>query len=240
MSRKTYRRGFPVAVLVSLEKDHAVIWQVFSNVAKQQQKIPLVGSRNDSKATYSFHENIVNAMRATFGEGVKSVVIAAPPRTSYAQDFLIHIKSHYNWLVSGAGKAIFSTITGSASTPQQVAALAKTAEFKELIGATTAKETENLLELLEKRLNENANLVLFSLQEAESLILFNRADGKLIPEYLLLTDEYLTISRQKNRVQRLIQIAKNRGVKTRVISADSTAGKRVTQLSGIVCLAKTA
>ena len=58
------------------------------------------------------------------------------------------------------------------------------------------------------------------------------------PEYLMLTDEYLSKSRQKYRVQRLMQVAANKGVKTRVISAESTAGKRLTQLGGIVCLAK--
>lgn len=240
MSRKSYRRGYPVAVLIGIEQDHAAIWQVFSNVAKQQQTIPFSGARNDQKAAYSFHESTVNALRPTLKEGVKSVIVAAPARTNYAQDFLSHIKAHHSWLVSGAGKAVFSTITGSASTPQQVAALTKTGAFKELISEMTAQETENLLEVLEKRLNESANLVFFSLQEAENLILNQQAEGKPKPEYLMLTNEYLSGSRQKYRIQRLMQVAANRGVKTRVISAETTAGKRVTQLGGIVCLAKAA
>ena len=61
MSPKQYRRGYPVAVLIGLEQDHAAIWQVFSNVAKQEQTIPLNGARSDSKAVYSFHENLVNS-----------------------------------------------------------------------------------------------------------------------------------------------------------------------------------
>ena len=80
--------------------------------------------------------------------------------------------------------------------------------------------------------------MLFSLQEAENFILYTQAEGKPKPEYLMLTDEYLSKSRQKYRVQRLMQVAANKGVKTRVISAESTAGKRLTQLGGIVCLAK--
>ena len=144
---------------------------VFSQVAKQQQTIPLNGSRNDPKAAYSFHESIVNALRPTLKEGVRSVIIASPTKTSYAQEFLNHIKAHHTWLLQGANKAAFSTITGSASTPQQVAALTKTTAFKELISETTAQETENLLEILEKRLNAADNLVLFSLQEAENIIL---------------------------------------------------------------------
>jgi len=238
MSRKAYKRGYPVAVLVGIEVDHAALWQVFSQVAKQQQIIPLNGSRNDAKAVYNFHESLVNALRPTLKEGVRSVIVASALRTSYAQEFTNHIKAHHSWLTQGANRAAISTITGAASSPQQVAALTKTSAFKELINQTTAQETENLLEILEKRLNATDNMVLFSLQEAENLILNTQGEGKPKPEYLMLTDEYLSKSRQKYRVQRLTQVAANRGVKTRVISADTTAGKRLTQLGGIVCLAK--
>ena len=118
--------------------------------------------------------------------------------------------------------------------------LTKTDAFKQLISETTAQETENTLEILEKRLNQADNLVFFSLQEAENLILGKQAEGKPKPDYLLLTNEYLADSRQKNRVNRLMQIAQNIGVKTRVIDAESAAGKRITQLGGIVCIAKLA
>ncbi|MGA3289544.1 MAG: hypothetical protein ABSD42_04820 [Candidatus Bathyarchaeia archaeon] len=238
MSPKSYRRGYPVAVLVGIEQNHAALWQVFSQVAKQQPTIPLNGDRSDPKAVYNFHEAIINALRPTLKEGVRSTIIASPARTSYAQELLNYIKAHHTWLIQGANKAAFSTITGSASTPQQVAALTKTTAFKELISETTAQENENLLEILEKRLNEEDNLVLFSLQEAENFILNIQAEGKPKPEYLMLTDEYLAKSRQKYRIQRLMQVAANKGVKTRVISAESTAGNRVMQLGGIVCLAK--
>lgn len=238
MSPKSYRRGYPVASLVGVENDHAALWQVFSQVAKHQQNIALNGYRNDPKAVYNFHEAVINALRATLKEGVRSVIIASPARTNYAQEFLNHIKAHHAWLFQGANKAAFSTITGSASTPQQVASLTKTTAFKELISETATQETENLLEILEKRLNASDNLVLFSLQEAEHFILDPQAEGKPKPEYLMLTDEYLSKSRQKYRVQRLMQVAANKGVKTRVISAESTAGSRLTQLGGIVCLAK--
>ncbi len=238
MVPKPYRRGYPVAILIGIEQNHAALWQVFSQVAKHQENISLNGGRSDSKAVYSFHESIVNALRATLKEGVRSVIIASPPKTSYGQEFQSHIKAHHTWLLQGANKAVFSTITGSASTPQQVAVLTKTAAFKELISETTAQETENLLEILEKRLNAADNLVLFSLQEAENFILYTQPEGKPKPEYLMLTDEYLSKSRLKYRVQRLMQVAANKRVKTRVISAESTAGGRLTQLGGIVCLAK--
>jgi stalled ribosome rescue protein Dom34 len=238
MSPKSYKRGYPIASLIGIETDHACLWQVFSQVAKFQHEIILNGDRNDSKLLYGFYEIIVNALRPILKEGVRSVIIASPTRTNYAQEFLNHVKAHHSWLFQGTNKTVFSTITGSASTPQQVATLTKTASFKELISETTAQETENLLKILEKRLNATDNLVLYSLQEAENFILNTQAEGKPKPEYLMLTDEYLSKSRQKYRVQRLMQIAANKGVRTRVINAESTAGNRLSQLGGIVCLTK--
>jgi stalled ribosome rescue protein Dom34 len=238
MKPKAHRRGYPVAVLAGIESDHAALWQVFSQVAKHQQTIPLNGNRSDPKAVYNFHESILNALRPTLKEGVRSIIIASPAKTIYAQEFQNHIKTHQTWLLQGPNKATFSTITGSASTPSDVAALTKTAAFKQLVSETTAQETENLLEILEKRLSEADNLVLFSLEEAENLILSAQPAGKPKPEYLLLTDNYLSGSRRKNRVQRLLQIAKNKGIKTRIINAESTAGKRLTQLGGLVALAR--
>jgi stalled ribosome rescue protein Dom34 len=240
MNPKNYKRGYPVAVLVGIEQDHAALWHIFSQVAKQQQTIPLDGERKDQKALYSFHETIINALRPVLKEGVRSILVASAPRTTYAQDFLSHVKSHHAWLLQGTNKASISHITGSASSPPQVAALTKTSAFKQLIQENAAEETENLLEVLEKRLSKTDNLVLFSLQEAEKLILNPQAPGKPQPEYLMLTNDYLADSRQKNRVNRLMQIAARNGVKTRVIDAESNAGKRVTQLGGIVCLAKLA
>jgi stalled ribosome rescue protein Dom34 len=237
MKPKNYRRGYPVAVLVGIEADHAALWHIYSQVAKPQQTIPLI-DRKDQKTLYSFYEAIINALRPVLKEGVRSIIVAAPPKTSYAQDFLSHIKSHHTWLLQGTNKASISHITGSASSPQQVAALTKTSTFKELIQETAAEETENLLEILEKRLSKSDNLVLFSLQEAETLILNPQPPGKPQPEFLMLTNDYLAGSRQKNRVNRLMQIAAKNGVKTRVIEAESNAGKRLTQLGGIVCLAK--
>ncbi len=237
MKPKNYRRGYPVAVLIGVEADHAALWQIYSQVAKPQQNIPLT-DRRDQKALYNFHENIINALRPTLKEGVRSIIIASPPRTNYAQELQTHISGHHSWLHSGSSKASIALISGSASTPPQVAALTQKAAFKELIQENAQQETENLLEILEKRLNAPGNLVLFSLQEAETFILNPQMPGKPQPEYLLLTNEYLSSSRQKYRVNRLMQIAQNKKIKNRVIDAESNAGARLTQLGGIVCLAK--
>ncbi len=236
MKPRGYRRGYPVAVLIGVEADHAVIWQVYSQVAKPQQTIPLKDDRHDQKALYNFHEAIINILRPILKEGIRSIIIAAPPRTSYSQNLESHIKSHHQWLMSGTNKATVSSIVGSASTPTQVAALTQKPAFKILIQENAQQETENILEILEQRLNHN--LVYFSLPEAENIILNEQAPGKPQPEYLILTNDYLSRSKQKKRIQRLMQIAQNKQIKTRVIDAESNAGARLTQLGGIICILK--
>jgi stalled ribosome rescue protein Dom34 len=129
-------------------------------------------------------------------------------------------------------------IIGSADTPSQVAELTKTIVFKQLIQENAEEETKSLLNLIEKRLNTSGNLVFFSMEEAEKVIFENQSVGKPQPDYLLLTDKYLSTSRQKNRVNKLMQVAKNKNIKTRVINAKSNAGLRLTQLGGLICLLK--
>jgi len=238
--KKAYKRGYPVAFLAGLEETHAVLWKVFSKVVKPEKTLTIVGTRNNPKALYNFHESIINALRPTLKEGVRSIILASPAKTNYAQEFTDHVRQHHTWLIQGPNKAAFSEITGPANTPTQVAALTRTQAFRQLICETTAEETENLIEILEKRLStsEKNDLVLFSLEEAEALILNQQNTSRPKPEYLLLTDKYLSDNREKNRLHRLMQIAANRKVKTRVVNAESPAGVRLTQIGGIVCIAK--
>jgi stalled ribosome rescue protein Dom34 len=238
MKQKSYRRGYPVAMLIGIEQDHASLWQVFSQIAKHQQTINIDGERKDRKTLYNYHETIVNSLRSTIKEGVRSIIVAVPSKASYGQDFLTHISEHHSWLLQGPSKVSLSQIFGSADTPSQVAELAKTNAFKQLIQENAEEETNNLLNLIEKRLNMSGNLVFFSIEEAEKVIFENQNVGKPQPDYLLLTDRYLSSSRQKNRINKLMQIAKNKNIKTRVIKAESNAGLRLTQLGGLICLMK--
>ena len=234
--KRRYRRGFPVAVLVGLEDDRAVLWKIFSKVIKPEKTLRRNGTRKDSKALYNFHESIVNTLRPTLNEGVRSIILASPTRTNHSKMFLDHIQKHHAWLGQGSNKAIFSEATGPASTLSEVTTLTKTPVFHQLISETTSEETENLIGVLEKHLNASnpSTVVLYSLEETENRILGSRKSGKLISGYLMLTDKYLSDSHEKNRIHRLIQIAKNRNIKTRIVDAESTAGMRLTQLGGMV------
>jgi stalled ribosome rescue protein Dom34 len=238
MPTKTrYKRGYPMAILIGLEENCAAVWKVFSEVIKPEKTLHLEGTRNNANALYNYHESIINALRPMLKEGVRSIILASLARTSYSQEFLDHVHAHHPWLTQGLSKAVFSNITGAASTLSQVAALARTLSFHQLISQTASEETENLIDLLERRLSiSSSNTVFFSLEEAENLILNNHRASKAKPEFLLLTDKYLADSRQRNRLHRLMQIAANKKVNTRIVNSESSAGKRITQLGGIVCL----
>ncbi len=225
---------------MGIEETFSVLWKVFSRVVKPEKTITLEGSRSNSKDLYNFHESIVNALRPTLKEGVRSIILVSPAKTTFIVEFAEHVTQHHKWLVQGSNKAVFSQMTGSASNLSQVAKLAKSSIFRKIINLTAEAETENLIEVLEKRLNssEERSRVLFSLEEVETVVLSKHKPGRLKPEYLLLTDKYLSESLEKNRLLRLMQIAANRKVKTRVVNDESPAGIRLSQLGGIVCIAQ--
>lgn len=238
-TKKGYRRGYPVAILAGFEEDRAVLWRIFSMVVKPEKTIQLQGLRRDSKALYNFHESVMNALRPTLKEGVRSVIIASPARTNYAHAFIDHARAHHAWLTQNPNKIVFSEIIGSAATISEVAAMTKAPVFRRKVEETISKETEDLIGVLEKHLNtSNENeITVYSLEEAEDLILNKPKPSKPAPEYLMLTDKYLSNSREKSRLHRLMQIASNRNVKTRIVDSESVAGSRLTQLGGLVCLA---
>ena len=225
---------------MGFEDDQAVLWRVFSNVIKHEKTLWLDGDIEDSKAAYNFHESIINALRPTLKEGVRSIILASSPRMDYAQEFITHVRMHHAWLTQGPNKAAFSITTGSASTLGEVAALTRTPQFHKQISETTSEEIGHLVNTLEKRLNspDQNTVVLYSLKEIEDLILGAWKPGRPRPEQFMLTDRYLSESHEKNRIHRLLQVAGNKNIKTRIVDAESTAGKRLTQLGGLVFFAQ--
>ena len=236
--KKGYRRGYSVALLVGFEEDHAVLWQVFSNVAKLHQTVKLDGKRTDGKALYNFHESIVDALRPTLNEGARSVIATAPARTAYAADFLNHVQKHHSYLTQTKGmtKAAFAELSGSADQPHNVAELVKTKQFRLLIAETTSGDAEHTVDALEKYIysSDDNNAALFSIKEIEDAVYTRGNSSDQHTKYLMLTDKYLAESTDKNRIHRLLQISKNRKVKTRIVNAETPAGKRISQFGGII------
>ena len=233
--KKGYRRGYPVALLIGLEEDHAVVWQVFSQVAKPSHTLKLSGKRTDDKVLYEFHESVLKAFRSTLKEGVRSVVVTAPMKTTYATDFLDHIRRHHAYLLQskGSNRVTFAKLVGSADRPHDVVELVKTKEFQELIAATTSEEADQIATILDRNLSIDQP-VLFALKEIEDAIYNQDRKDNLISAYLVLTDSYLAESSYRNRIHRLLQIAENKKVKTKIVNTETSAGKRITQLGGLV------
>jgi stalled ribosome rescue protein Dom34 len=164
------------------------------------------------------------------------VIIANPSRTKYADEFIFHIKNHQSWLNQRNNKVSFSKIIGSVSTKEKVKILIRKNEFKKLISKTTIEETDNLIAILEKSLvsSKSKAKILFSFDEISNIIQNKKKYIKFKPDYLLLTDGYLEFCKHKNRINRLLQLAKNKNIKIRVVSSELPAGKRLTQLGGLV------
>lgn len=239
MKRKRgYRRGYSVALLIGLEEDHAVLWQVFSNVAKLHQTVKLEGKRTNGKALYNFHESLVDALRPTLNEGARSVIVTAPAKTAYAADFLNHVQKHHSYLTQTKSmtKAAFAELSGSADQPHNVAELVKTKQFRLLIAETTSGDAENVFDAFEKHIYASSDnrAALFALKEIEDAVYSRETDRDSPTKYLMLTDKYLAESVDKNRIHRLLQISKNKKVRTRIVNAETPAGKRISQFGGLI------
>lgn len=234
--KQGYKRGHSVALLVGFEDDHAVLWQIFSHVVKLHLTLKVGGKRTDQRVLYNFHESVVDALRPVLKEGVRSIVVTSPKKTTYATDFLDHVQKHHTYLIQSkrSNRATFAELIGSADQPHRVAELVKTKEFRKLIAETTSEEADHIVNAFEKYLysTDSKSVVLFSLKEIEDMV-YDRERHNDLTEYLMLTDKYLADSEDKNRIHRLLQISKNRKVKTRIVNAETPAGKRISQFGGI-------
>ena len=225
-----------MALLVGFEEDHVVLWRIFSHVVKLSGRLELDGKRTDEKVLYNFHESVVDALKPVLKEGVRSIVVTSPVRTTYASDFLEHVRKHHRYLIQSKSpnRANFAKLVGSADDSIKVAELVKTKEFTNLIAETTSEEADQVVNSLEKHLYANNSVILYALKEIEDTVYDQDRNKEFRTEYLLLTDKYLADSKQKNRIHRLLQISKNKKVKTRVFNAETPAGNRISQFGGIV------
>jgi stalled ribosome rescue protein Dom34 len=233
--RRGYRRGYPIAVLIGFDRDHVVIWRVFSQVVKPHSTIQ--APRGGKRKRYNFHEAVVDALRPILKEGVGSVVIAAPTRTNYVKGFLDHVAKHQPWMTRGTGSATFTGIVGSATTQDEVSSLVRTGEVQRAIGTSAAGEADRIKSLLESRLaQDDASPILYSLYEIEEMIFEQQVMGRPEPEHLILTDKFLAAHRR--RAQKLMEVSRGRGVRAYVVGVKTAAGQRVEQLGGMVLLTK--
>jgi stalled ribosome rescue protein Dom34 len=233
--KRGYRRGYPVAVLIGFDGPRAVLWRVFSQVVKPHSTIK--APRGSKRELYNFHEAVVDSLRPVLKEGVGSVIIAAPTRTSYVKEFLDHVAKHQPWMTRGTGSATFTGIVGSATTQEEVSVLIRSGEVQKAIGTSAEGEADRIKSLLESRLSQDdASPILYSLFEIEELIFDQRVRGRPEPEHLILTDRFLAAHRR--RAQRLMDASRGRGVRAHVVGVKTAAGQRVEQLGGMALLTR--
>jgi len=239
--RRRYKRGYFVAVLIGFEEKRAVLWQIFSKIVKHHVTVEM--DINNNKDLYNFRESVMDKLRPLLREGVRSIIITAPMKTNYAKDFLDHVQKHHQWLFqeNSSNNTTFGELVGSATQLHEVSELVKTKQFRSLLSETTSEDADHIIDTLEKRLNEtdDDSVILYSIKDIEELVNSQLEHSKLKPEYIILTDKYLADTKEKNRVHRLLQISKNKKIKTRIVKVETRAGIRLSQLGGLVCFTKT-
>ena len=226
MPRRRRRRGYPLAVLIGLDGDKATTWHVFSESVRP-------GDRIQGDDRFRFYESIVDLLRPSLKQGTKSVLIATDDEREYRR-FLGHIEKHQSWLLKGWGlnTASFEHVSEPAMDIEQVRRLVKAHGFREKLSEVTQGDIGQVMDVLEKRLSdpEGIETVLFSLNEVEDAVY----GGGGNPEYILVTE--LFRSRRRRRTDRLLQVAANKKVRTRIIENDTQAGARLSQFGGLVCM----
>ncbi len=226
MPRRRRRRGYPLAVLVGLEGSRAALWSVFSESVKP-------GERLQGDDEYNFYESVVDALRPSIKQGIKSVLVAAPDEKDY-QGFVNHIRRHQSWLLNGKGpnSTAFVHLFERATENRQVRELVRSRGFKQKLTEVYRDDVKQVMGVLESRLNDPDGIeaLLFTLEDVEDVMY----RGDRSPSYILVTEDFL--SKHRRRTQRLLQIAANKEVKTRIIKHGTPAAARIAQLGGLVCM----
>lgn len=219
------RRGYPVAVLIGLTPSHAALWDVFSESVKP-------GPNVDEASKYALNEAIVNHLRPRFSEGVKTVLVAVENGDQY-EGFMAHVRKHHSWLLKGweLNTVTFIRLEEPASDPEEVRRLVLTPMFKSKLLEASEGDLNQVMGALERRLSnpEGIETVVFSLEDAEAAVY-----GETPPEYLLVLEAFQR--KHARRTMRLLQVAQNRDVKTRVIPSGSSHTARLSQFGGLVCM----
>ena len=243
--KKRVRRGHPIAILIGLHDKDAVFWRIFSETIRQPFKINRGRKRRnqDKKQLYHFNEEIINKLRPIVNEGIRSVIILSPPKEVYSDELLNHIKKHHSWLLrKGNKQVVFSKIIGNqAKTQRDVFYLKSQEYFKKIIDDTSNQEGLLILEELTEIINKNEKFskILYTWREIDPELRLIRKNPNLPkPNYIILTEEYLKNPKNRNKTHRIIQVAKNLKIKTKIVSLESEAGAIVDSFGGLVCYFK--
>ena len=224
--KRRKRRGYPVAVLIGLENKRSIFWNVFSNSVNSG----VVKTWVDNE--YNFFESMVDELRPSIKQGIKTVLLASDDKKKY-DGFIGHIEKHQGWMLKGyeLNRVSFQFVEGSAKDVDAVVELVSASGFNDKIREAGEGDMRLVMSVLEKRLSSRDGIetLMFSLEEAEDAVY----GGKAV-EYIITSQRFQ--ERHRRRVQRLFQVAENKGVKTRVLPPNSPYMGRVAQFGGLFCL----
>ncbi|TFF94492.1 MAG: hypothetical protein EU543_01110 [Promethearchaeota archaeon] len=242
--KKRKKRGFPVGVLVGFDEQVIRIWKIFSESVRKFDRLHLERKwkNTNDKDLYHYFQDLLDLLRPLIDIGLRSILLVAPQGKEWPKAFLSHIEKHHRWLIvpKGNNQACFGQIVGNARNTIEVKYLLEKKKTKEVIKNLTSQEAYFIIKKLEKSINikNTKTTIIYGLKEIEDFIYRGgKKDDSVVQnvDYLLLTDEFLENHKQKNRIYRLKQIAKNKGLITKVIREESPAGDRISQFGGILC-----
>jgi stalled ribosome rescue protein Dom34 len=239
--KKRAKRGHPIAILIGLHDKDAIFWRIFSETIRMHHKINRGRKRRNqnNKQLYHFHEEIINTLRPIIKEGIRSIILLSPPKEKYSDEFLTHVNKHHSWLLKkGEKKVVFSKIVGNQAKTQKDVYYLKTQEyFTEIVDETSNQEGLMILEELKEIIgkNEKFSKILYTWREIDHELRLLKQNPNLGKQnYIILTEEYLKNPKNRNKTHRILQIAKNLEIKTKIVSLESEAGAIVEKFGGLV------
>jgi stalled ribosome rescue protein Dom34 len=240
--RRRPKRGHPIGILIGLHDTDAVFWKIFSETIKFHLKIKRGRKRKyqNVKNLFHFHEEIVNALRPLIREGIRSVILLSPPKEEYSNEFLTHVTKHHSWLLKqGDKQVVFSKLVGNQAKNQKDVYYLKSQEhFQKIVEGASNQEGLLILAELKKIINKNekSSKICYTWEEIDrELRLIEKNSNLPKPRYIILTEEYLNDPKYRNQAYRILQVAKNLEIKTKIVNNESEAGKIVDKFGGIVC-----
>lgn len=224
--RRRKPRGYPVAILIGLENKVSIFWNVYSKSVKPGAVKHWIDNE------FNFFESMVDELRPSIKHGVKTVLLVSESKRKY-DGFIEHIEKHQKWMLGGyeLNRVSFQFLEGSAKNVDTVKELVNASGFKKSIEQGVREDLGLVISVLEKRFGSEKGIegLLFSLREVEEA-LYNGVNL----EYIVLSQEFL--NKHRRRIQRILQIAENRGVKTSVIPSESSYISRISQFGGLIGL----
>jgi stalled ribosome rescue protein Dom34 len=229
VTRRKKPRGYPVAILIGLEKHKVNFWNIYSKSIRPDIEIEY------EKDNYNYFESIIDNIRPKVKKGIKIIIIVSTEKKNY--DLLYeHINRHQKWLIGGyeLNRVTLDYLEGSAENIFEVNELIEKSILQKTIKKVYSQENQSVMKELDKRLGTSKGIdnFLFTLEEVENAVY--RDNSEMRPEYILLTTDFQR--RNRKRTQRLLQISQNKTIKTMVVENKSAMGSRLSQFGGLICM----